>query len=202
MHDYDKAANLSDVVTQRELSLVATWDRLLRRFASDPNLADDDFACIFEDDIALHDDVSHTVARRAILHGMDLARKDGLLYLGSCGPLCRDDAYDWLENVEYKRCSNLCSHAVCVTRSKAGTLMSEMKSAWEADFKKYNYTSTDKKGHCIDQMLRKYAEHNTNIWTVGSNLWSMQWVWYGDQLMGLFYQDRWHTKTTIGLRRA
>ena len=70
-----------------------------------------------------------------------------------------------------------------MTKSKSGTLMSEMKTAWEADFKKYNYENAGKKGHCIDQMLRMYAEHNTNIWTVGTNLWSMQWVWYGDSSM-------------------
>ena len=107
VHNYDKDVNLSDIVTQREFSLVSTWDRLLRRVTSDPNMADDDFACIFEDDIALHDDVSHTVARRAILHGMDLAREDGLLYLGSCGPWCRNEPFEWLDKIEFKKCNNL-----------------------------------------------------------------------------------------------
>ena len=66
-------------------------------------MADDDLACIFEDDIALHDDVSHTVARRAILHGMDLGRKDGLLYLGGCGPWCWNEPFEWLEKCQVSK---------------------------------------------------------------------------------------------------
>ena len=90
-----------------------------------------------------------------------------------------------------------------MTKRKAATLMGDVKVASEAVFKAWHYQSW-KHGHAIDQMLRMYAEHNGYIWTVGSNLWSMQFVWYddgkpGDQLMGMFYQDLWRTKTTISI---
>ena len=181
VHNYDKAANLNGVDTQRELSLISAWDGLLRRIALNSSLGSDDFACIFGDNIALHDDVSHSIAARAILHGMDLARKDGLLYLSSCGALCGNEPVERLERVEYRKCNNPCSHAICLTKKKARMLMSEIKKAWRADFLMYNYQSAEK-GHCMDQMLRVYAEHSNSIWTVGTNLWSPQWLWYGDQL--------------------
>ena len=189
VHIGDREGNLSDVASQRELSLVATWDGLLRRIASSPNMDGESFACIFEDGIALHEDVSYSIARRAILHGMDLSREDGLLYLGSCGSACLHKPVEWLQSIEYRKCDTPCSHAVCLTKQRSGTLMSELRRAWQDERLKYNYQSTEK-GHCIDQMLRVHAERNSNIWTVGTNLWSLQWVWYGDQLNGLFRQDR------------
>lgn len=181
VHNYDKEANLSDVSTQRELSLLSAWDGLLRRIARHPSLGGDGFACIFGNDIALHDEVPHSIAMQAIVHGMDLARKDGLLYLSSCGPLCVNDPVERLDRIEYRKCNNPCSHAICVTKKKSRMLMSEIQKAWRADFQMYNYQSIEK-GHCMDQMLRVYAEHSNSIWTVGTNLWSAQWLWYGDQL--------------------
>ena len=191
---HGKDVNLSDTVTRREVSLLSTWDRLLRFIMTDADMADDDFACVFEDDVALHGNVSHAAARRAILHGMDLARADGLLYLGSCGPRCEDGPLDRLDGIEFKRCSNLCSHAIAVTKRKAATLMDDIRVATEALFGVRN------NGRAFDQMLRMYAEHNTYIWTVGSNLWSMQSVREdaggpGGRLMGLFYQDKSHRVT-------
>ena len=189
VHSHDRDGNLSNVVAQRELLLVATWDGVLRRIASSNNIDGEGFACIFEDDITLHKDVSQSVARRVIVHGMNLARKDGLLYLGSCGSACWDEPFVWLQNVEYRKCDTPCSHAVCVTKQRSGTLMSELRGAWQDDIMNYNFHSTEE-GHCIAQLLRVHAEHKSSIWTVGTNLWSMQWVWYGDQLNGLFHRDK------------
>ena len=91
-HNYDKHVNLSDLVTQREFSLVAAWERLLAHVAHHVEIGPDDWAAVFEDDIALHDELSHAAARRALLHGMELARSDGLLYLGICQPWCHEDS--------------------------------------------------------------------------------------------------------------
>ena len=182
-------ANQSNAVTQCNTALVATWNGLLRDIALDPSLADGDFACIFDDDIALHYDVSLSVAWRALLHGMDLARKDGLLFLSSCGPTCWDEPSEWLGKVEYKKCDTPCAHAHCVTKRKSGTLMSEVMSEWKADNVEHNHASIGVED-CMNQMLRAYAEQSTSAWTVGTNLWPSQCVWYGDQLSGLFGQDR------------
>ena len=101
--------NLSVIAVRREVALMTTWDRLLRHVVSDPDMADDDFACIFEDDVALPANMSRTAARRAIQHGMDLARIDGLLYLGPCGHMCSNEPAVWLDMFEFRRCNNLCS---------------------------------------------------------------------------------------------
>ena len=127
VYGYVKRANMSEAITQHEFLLVSTWDSLLRRIALDSSMADGDFACMFDDDIALHDGISQSIARRAILHGMDLAREDGLLFLGSCGPMCEDEPSVWLHGVEYRKCQVPCSHALCVTKRKSGTLMSEIR---------------------------------------------------------------------------
>ncbi len=74
-HNYDKDADVDNVVTQRLFSLTVAWERLTRHIAHDTDMAGDDFAFVFEGDIALHDNVSHADARRAVLHGMDLARR-------------------------------------------------------------------------------------------------------------------------------
>ena len=189
VYGYDQRANLSDAITQRDLSLVSTWDSLLRHVALDPSMADDDFACIFDDDIFLHDGVTQSVARRAILRGMDLARKDGLLFLGSCGPMCADEPSVWLQTIEYRKCQVPCSHALCVAKRKSGTLMSEVRDAWQANLAEDKYQSVEE-GPCMESLLRVYAEHSTSMWTVGANLWSEQWLWYGDQLNGIFCQGK------------
>ena len=199
-HSYDKDADLEDPVTQREFSLVAAWERLLQHIANDPDMETDDFACIFEDDIALHDELSHKAARRAVLHGMDLARADGLLNLGICRPDCQNASSRWWEGNLYQKCASLCTHALAVTKGKASTLMSEVHEAIHADFKAWGYQSYYH-GHAIDQLLRLYAWHNNGTWAAATNLRSDQSPAWGDEL-GVFYQDRWRTKSTINARRA
>ena len=41
----------------------------------------------------MHDELSLDAARASILHGFDLARKDGLLYLSVCSPHCHADTH-------------------------------------------------------------------------------------------------------------
>ena len=195
VHNYDKDLDLSDVVTQRELSLTATWDRLIAHIARHTDMEDDDFACVFEDDIALHDDVTHAVARRAILHGMELGRADGLLSLGMCAPDCQNSTQQWVENVKFEKCASLCTHAVAVTKRKAGTLMADLHAAVHEDFEKWGYDSYYH-GHAIDQQLRLHAWHNNGTWTAGTNLYSMETPWW-DTHLGLFYQDRWRARPSI-----
>ncbi|KAK9834864.1 hypothetical protein WJX81_004590 [Elliptochloris bilobata] len=103
-HDYDENTDVEDSKHQRYFSLTVTWERLLQHIASDVDMEEDQWACIFEDDITLHDDVSHAVAREAILHGMDLARSDGLLYLGGCSPDCSfNDAAEWRGELSFEK---------------------------------------------------------------------------------------------------
>ena len=196
-HDYDKNADLLDGKTQRELSLTATWERLLQKIALDVDMGDTDFACIFEDDVALHDDLSTTDARKVILHGMDLARNDGVLYLGICEPTCLAETEQWLGSYKFTQCYGYCAHAVAVTKAKAATYMDEMHAAFQNDFKTKNYT-TFAHGHVIDQMQRVHAYNTKAIWTIATNLVDPQTGTYGyGPHYGAFIQDKWRHRSII-----
>ena len=69
-HDFDKAVDTEQVQAQRYFSALVTWERLLAHIAASAHMADNDFALAFEDDVALHDDLSHAAARAAILRGL------------------------------------------------------------------------------------------------------------------------------------
>ena len=195
--DYDADVNMEDPVTWRYFSLTVTWERLMHRISHDIDMADDDFACIFEDDVALNDELSHAGARKALLRGMDLARSDGLVYFGSCNAKCDvTPDVEWVGNVKLEKCINLCTHAMGITKRKAATLMSELHDAVHADFEEHNYTSIYL-GYVIDQLLKVYTLRRNGLWTVGTNLWSAQDTEY-NMSIGAFYQDRWRTKSTIG----
>ncbi len=193
-HNYDKDMDVENVVTQRSLSLTVAWERLTRHIAHDPDMAEDDFALVFEGDVALHDNVSHADARQAVLHGMDLAREDGLLYLGGCFPRCAGgpDGEQWLSNTRFERCSNKCTHALAVTKRKAATLMADLRESMLADAGPDG--STLYLGYLIDQMLSTYSAHHNGTWTVGTNFAAPGNGWH----IGIFYQDRKAFQTTIG----
>ena len=195
-HDYDENADLEDPTTWRYFSLTATWERLMHHISHDVDMEDGDFACIFEDDVALHDDVSHATARKAILRSMDLARSDGLVYFGSCYAGCDlKSAVEWVSNVRLEKCINLCTHAMAVTKRKAATLMAELHDEVRADFEQHNYHSIHL-GYVIDQMLKVYQRRRNGMWTVGTNLWSAQDKY--NMSIGAFFQDRWRVKSSIG----
>ena len=61
MHNYDPHTNVNDERTQREFSLLATFKKVFRMVSRLPGLRDDQFALLFEDDIAVHGDVGAQV---------------------------------------------------------------------------------------------------------------------------------------------
>lgn len=61
VHNYDAHTNVNDERTQREFSLLATFKKVFRMVARLPGLRDDQFALLFEDDIAVHGDVGAQV---------------------------------------------------------------------------------------------------------------------------------------------
>ena len=67
MHNYDAHTDVNDVRTQREFSLLATFKKVFRTIARLPGLRDDQFALLFEDDIAVHSDVWAQVHARSML---------------------------------------------------------------------------------------------------------------------------------------
>lgn len=192
-HNYDHEVDYEDVVTQRYYSLTVAWERLLHHIAHDVDMQDDDFAFIFEDDIALHDNLTHSDARRAVLRGMDLAREDGLLYLGGCWPSCSqwDRKPEWTNTVKFEKCSNMCTHALAVTKRKAATLMAQLRESMVLAIGEDGHWPY---GYVIDQMLHMYSKQNNGTWTVGSNMLAPG----NDVHIGIFYQNRKAFHSTIG----
>ena len=82
---YAHAVRFDEPRTLREFSLLATFKRVLR-LASELPISDDAFALVFEDDIAVHPAVTQENFAHALQFGARLAARDGLLYLGACGP--------------------------------------------------------------------------------------------------------------------
>ena len=192
-HDFDKAVDTEQAQAQRFFSALATWERLLAHIAASAHMADDDFAFAFEDDIALHDDLSHAAARAAILRGLYLARHEGLLYLGACeAELAPDAPATRLGAVEFRKCIGLCTHALAVTKSRAATLVADVHASVLADMAEKGYDSLPF-GYTIDQMLRVHMRRNNGTWLVGANLASPQRALE----FGAFYQDKWRTRSTI-----
>ena len=160
-HDFDKAVDTEQVQAQRYFSALATWERLLAHIGASAHMGDDDFAFAFEDDIALHDDLSHAAARAAILRGLDLARHEGLLFMGVCETEFAPDApATWLGTVEFRKCAGLCTHALAVTKRKAATLVADVHASVLADMAEKGYDSMPF-GYTIDQMLRVHMRRKT-----------------------------------------
>ncbi len=200
-HNYDHEVDYEDVVTQRYYSLTVAWERLLHHIAHDVDMDDDDFAFIFEDDIALHEDLAPENATEAILHGMELARADGLLYLGACDFDCAPwrGADHWVGGVRFEKCASHCTHAMAITKGKAATLMQELHVSVLTEL----YVHGDgvrKAAFIIDQQLKMYSQHHNGTWTVGTNFFSPQDEWRMFAF-GAFYQDKLTAHSTILTRR-
>ena len=133
VHDYDRHANLSDERVQRYMSLLAAWRHALGHIAHHPDLLPDEWALAFEDDISLHDNLTLSAARAAVLRGFSLARTEGWLYLGMC--LREGHGRCWQETavehggVEYAKCNGVCSHALAFTKRRAATMLADMHAS-------------------------------------------------------------------------
>lgn len=188
IHDYDKEVNLSDPQHQRYFSLLAAWKHVLHHVAHHPDLEPHNFAIIMEDDISLQEDVSLAAARNAILHGFDLARSDGWLYLAVC-PTEYFPETEQYQGLTYSKMVGWCAHALAFTKHRAASIMHEMHTSMKEDFltqfPSYSF------GHGVDQMLSQYGHIHNGTWTVATNLQGKH------NAVGLFYQDRERFHSTI-----
>ena len=115
---YAHRVRLDEPRTLREFSLLATFKRVLR-LASELPTGDDAFALIFEDDIAVHPAVTRDGFAHALRFGAQLAARDGLLYLGACGPEWAAGTLTWHGGFYYAKAASFCTHALAVTRHAA-----------------------------------------------------------------------------------
>ena len=137
VYDYDRQADMTDKYHQRCMSLLAGWRQVLSHIAHHPDLAPDEWALAFEDDISLHDNLTLSSARAAILHGFSLARTQGWLYLGVCvnknraDQQCLEDTAVVVDGLEYTKCVGVCSHALAFTKRKAGTILADVRASMQ-----------------------------------------------------------------------
>ena len=65
-----------------------------------------------------------------IERGLELAKHDGILYLGSCGPEYKDNitkiVYSANKLVQYRRGSQFCTHAIAFTKWRARKYWGEL----------------------------------------------------------------------------
>lgn len=158
-------------------------------------MAPHDFAIIVEDDVTLHDDLSVSAARAAILHGFDLARSDGWLYLGICQTRCKNES--WFGEVSFAKCGGgVCSHAIAVTKHRAATLIQDLHTSMVEDH--LSWAKDYPGAHSMDRMLSNYADYRNGTWVVGTNLNAPAESETELKSIGLFYQDRARFHSTIG----
>jgi hypothetical protein len=161
----------------------------LEEFVQDSNCTSESWRFFFEDDIAVHPNITSERARVLLAKGVKLADKDGFMYLGICGPSC-SEARRIDKDVQAARCAGTCAHAFAFQRWKAGEFLTEMSGL----------TLKGVEGPVIlgfyfDRYLYEYANQVQRIWVVGSNLKSPVESMFDH--FGLLFQDRALYPTTI-----
>lgn len=74
VHNYDPGTDVNNISVQREFSLLATFKKVFRMIARLQGLGDNEFALLFEDDIAVHiissAQVALSLGYSLLCHGM------------------------------------------------------------------------------------------------------------------------------------
>ncbi|CAF4063522.1 unnamed protein product [Rotaria magnacalcarata] len=127
------------------LTHISIWDEIGSR--SENELGENNWVFVFEDDIGV---VTATAVRRlyrkidarrnyaipanivakTIEEGLKLAKNDGILYLGMCGPVFMDNAttiqYSRDRLIQFRRGLYFCTHAIAYTKWRARRLWSDL----------------------------------------------------------------------------
>jgi len=195
-YNYNKHMNLSDPVQQKYFSLLNAFEHALHRLAHHPDLGPDDFAVVVEDDVSLHNRLSLADARATILHGFDLARSDGWMYLGLCGAWCDESSAQVHGHFKFSRCCGMGSHALAFTKRRAATFLADL----HASVKHRMATDPEFDGtyaHSVDRMLIAFGQDEGNFaWLPANGMTTPSDI--GDWL-GVFFQDRSRFHSTIGV---
>lgn len=115
VNGYAHAVHFDEARTLREFSLLATFKRVLR-LASRLPIGDGALVLVFEDDIAVHPGVTPNIFAQALQFGAQLAARDGLLYLGACGPEWAAGTLTLHGGLYFAKAASFCTHALAVTR--------------------------------------------------------------------------------------
>ena len=115
-----------------------------------------------------------------IERGLELAKHDGVLYLGTCGPEYKDNiteiSYSSNKLVQYRRGAHYCTHAIAYTKWRARKYWGELAT--------YRFMHGETGS---DKIAREWQIlTNTYPFTVGANV---HWP-PGSGHYGFFYQAR------------
>ena len=176
----DAHVDILDSRKQRQLALRATFMHIFKLISKLPEVAEDDFVMLFEDDIVAHAGVKPRAFAEAYAHGKGLAAEDGLLYLGACGPDCNESIVSSFQKVQFMKCASYCTHAFAIKKHKARL----MDSLFYQDLVKHPQYWPE--CHAIDLQLLRHSLYNNLTWVLGTNLKSPQVL----EHVGVFYQDR------------
>lgn len=202
-YDYDKQINLTEPLQQKYFSLLSGFESALHRLAHHPDLGPDDFAVVVEDDVSLDNRMSIADARAAILHGFDLARSDGWLYLGMCSAWCDEASMQVYRHVAYSRCAGVGSHALAFTKRRAATFLADVHASVK------HRLATDPKyiannAHSFDRMLIAHTQKEGLAWLAPSSFAGLHSDFDDPKnggCGGVFFQDRARFRSTIDTRR-
>ena len=167
--------------------------------AWDKRTKSDGWRFFFEDDVALHPNVTSPLCN--IMHGIEIARSDGILYLGLCAPRCIlwDIFRSENKGLDYQKCSGTCAHAFGLTKWKAQSIL-ELMQVLRQEYHKF-----DEQVY-FDIGLFSYGKRVNPVWTVGANLShapprnlrNKKFVHYKANHIGMFFQNREQFPSTIG----
>ena len=162
----------------------------LEEFVQDSNCTRNTWRFFFEDDIAIHPNITHARARVLIAKGVKLADEDGFMYLGICGPNCTE-ARHLDKYVQAARCAGTCAHAFGFQQWKAAEFLTEMSGLTLKGVE-----GPVVLGFFFDRFMYEYGNQVRKIWVVGSNLKSPVETVFDH--FGILFQDRAMFHTTIG----
>lgn len=158
---------------KKVLSNRMAFTYLFQQFVDDSHASFGSWRFFFEDDVALHPSLNKSLAEKVLAKGLEVAARDGILYLGICGPRDCKKKVVLASPVEAKQCAGACTHAFGLTKWKTRSFL--------ADMNKLNVSSM-----YFDQVMRTFGEQVHKIWVLGSNLRSPQ----AKNHYGLVFQDR------------
>lgn len=158
---------------KKVLSNRMAFTYLFQQFVDDSHAAPHSWRFFFEDDVALHPSLNKSLAEKVLAKGLEVAARDGIMYLGICGPRDCKKKVVLASPVEAKQCAGACTHAFGLTKWKTRSFLTDMN--------KLNVSSM-----YFDQVMRTFGEQVHKIWVLGSNLKSPQ----AKNHYGLVFQDR------------
>jgi len=164
-----------DAAAPSMLSLVTAWvatawEHLVQHVVHNTDMEEDEVALLLDSGV-LDDEVHAADAYQAIMHGMRLARDDGILHVGAgwSGCECWDGMSEWLGGFEVRRCTSCRIHATGITKRWAAALVEALQDNIEASIQAGDSLHGDI--YIIGSLLDEHTDSRNGTWTVNAGSW-------------------------------